>query len=114
MVAGNQNTDKGLLPAGNSVNTKKLSASQLASVQAANNVNAQRLIAADVTKVVGANVQLDSSGQPSEVRAHAALFRALYQALKSWHFLEHLTEHLIVDTGDPALCRASLGAFSKC
>ncbi|EIE26350.1 hypothetical protein COCSUDRAFT_58887 [Coccomyxa subellipsoidea C-169] len=70
VVAGNQNTDKGLLPAGNSVNTKKLSASQLASVQAANNVNAQRLIAADVTKVVGANVQLDSSGQPSEVKVN--------------------------------------------
>ena len=93
MVAGNQNTDKGLLPAGNSVNTKKLSASQLASVQAANNVNAQRLIAADVTKVVGANVQLDSSGQPSEVRAHAALYRAL-----------------ILSAAELALCRASYGA----
>lgn len=66
-IAPYQNTASGLLPAGNSVNTKKLSASQLASVQAANNVNAQRLIAADVTKVVGANVQLDSNGQPTEV-----------------------------------------------
>jgi len=56
------------------VNTKKLSASQLASVQAANNVNAQKLIAADVTKVVGANVQLDSNGQPTQVYTLSVLF----------------------------------------
>lgn len=67
VIAPNENTDKGTLPAGNSVNKVRLSASQLASVQAANNVNAQKMIAADVTKVVGANAQVDANGQPVQV-----------------------------------------------
>ncbi|BDA41090.1 hypothetical protein COCOBI_01-7450 [Coccomyxa sp. Obi] len=70
VIAPNDNTSKGTLPAGNSVNKVRLSASQLASVQAANNVNAQRMIAADVTKVVGANAQVDANGQPIEVKIH--------------------------------------------